>query len=153
MALLRQMDGLPMPRIELTQSSDGKTVPDKMDRPVVQDLLDWLWQTFGFQVPTKWIPKRFHFLDCAVLPYQIQILHVWLEIQVFLYLLNIKKEMEITYINLQQILGWISDFVRSFFAGAFFKRKNAYGFYSAVHLSNKHLGKNKFIMSCSVLLL
>jgi hypothetical protein len=61
--------------------------------------------------------------------------------------------MEITYINLQQILGWISDFVRSFFAGAFFKRKNAYGFYSAVHLSNKHLGKNKFIMSCSVLLL
>ena len=42
-----------MPRIELTQSSDGKTVPDEMDRPVVQDLLDWLWQTFGFQVPTK----------------------------------------------------------------------------------------------------
>ena len=62
-------------------------------------------------------------VDCAVLPCQIQILHVWLEIQVFLYLLNIKKEMEITYINLQQILGWISDFVRSFFAGAFFKRK------------------------------
>lgn len=52
-ALLRQMDDLPMPRIELTQSSDGKTVPDEMDKPLVQDLLDWLWQTFGFQVPTK----------------------------------------------------------------------------------------------------
>ncbi|XP_066311942.1 callose synthase 7-like isoform X2 [Miscanthus floridulus] len=48
-ALLRQMGDLPMPRIELTQSFDGKTVPDEMDRPVVQDLLDWLWQTFGFQ--------------------------------------------------------------------------------------------------------
>ncbi|RLN23905.1 callose synthase 7-like [Panicum miliaceum] len=47
--LLRHMDGLPMPRIEVPQSSDGKTVPDEMDRPMVHDLLDWLWQTFGFQ--------------------------------------------------------------------------------------------------------
>ncbi|RCV25733.1 hypothetical protein SETIT_5G189100v2 [Setaria italica] len=43
--LLRQMDGLPMPK---PQSSDGKTGLDGMDRPV-QDLLEWLWQTFGFQ--------------------------------------------------------------------------------------------------------
>ncbi|PAN30833.1 hypothetical protein PAHAL_5G296500 [Panicum hallii] len=47
--LLRHMDGLPMPRVEVPQSSDGKTVPDEMDRPMVHDLLDWLWQTFGFQ--------------------------------------------------------------------------------------------------------
>ncbi|CAL4956327.1 unnamed protein product [Urochloa decumbens] len=45
--LLRQMDGLPMPKIEAPQSSDVKTVPDEMSRP--NDLLDWLWQTFGFQ--------------------------------------------------------------------------------------------------------
>ncbi|PWZ30892.1 hypothetical protein Zm00014a_004348 [Zea mays] len=47
--LLEQINGLPMPRIELPQSSDRKTVSDKMDRPVVKDLLDWLRQTFGFQ--------------------------------------------------------------------------------------------------------
>ncbi|CAO2165125.1 unnamed protein product [Urochloa humidicola] len=46
--LLRQMDGLPMPKIEAPQSSDVKTVPDEISRP--NDLLDWLWQTFGFQV-------------------------------------------------------------------------------------------------------
>ncbi|WVZ70217.1 hypothetical protein U9M48_018898 [Paspalum notatum var. saurae] len=47
--LLRQVHGLPMPNIEGPQSSDGKTVPDDLYRPVVHDLLDWLWQAFGFQ--------------------------------------------------------------------------------------------------------
>jgi hypothetical protein len=60
--LLRHMDGLPMPRVEVPQSSDGKTVPDEMDRPMVHDLLDWLWQTFGFQVSLNECPMDFHFL-------------------------------------------------------------------------------------------
>ncbi|KAK3164457.1 hypothetical protein QOZ80_1AG0018870 [Eleusine coracana subsp. coracana] len=40
--LLRKMDGLPMPRPE-----DGTMVPEEMNGP--RDLLDWLWQSFGFQ--------------------------------------------------------------------------------------------------------
>ncbi|GJN12945.1 hypothetical protein PR202_ga31274 [Eleusine coracana subsp. coracana] len=44
--LLRKMDGLPMPRPE-----DGTMVPEEMNGP--RDLLDWLWQSFGFQVPTN----------------------------------------------------------------------------------------------------
>ncbi|OEL25066.1 Callose synthase 7 [Dichanthelium oligosanthes] len=63
--LLRQMDGLPMPRIEIPQSSDGKAVPDEMNRPVVHDLLDWLWQTFGFQVPLNEYQMDFNFLTMA----------------------------------------------------------------------------------------
>ncbi|KAL6615212.1 hypothetical protein ACP70R_037482 [Stipagrostis hirtigluma subsp. patula] len=47
--LLRNIDGLPMPRIEVSQSTDGTSVPGDMDKPVINDLLDWLWQTFGFQ--------------------------------------------------------------------------------------------------------
>lgn len=60
--LLRQMDGLPMPK---PQSSDGKTGPDGLYRPV-QDLLEWLWQTFGFQVPLNTYQMDFIFL--TVLP-------------------------------------------------------------------------------------
>ncbi|TVU33963.1 hypothetical protein EJB05_15782, partial [Eragrostis curvula] len=45
--LLRNVDGLPMPRMEVLQRSDGPMVPDDMDRP--HDLLEWLWQSFGFQ--------------------------------------------------------------------------------------------------------
>ncbi|KAL6607973.1 hypothetical protein ACP70R_041036 [Stipagrostis hirtigluma subsp. patula] len=45
--LLRNIDGLPMPRIEVSQSTEG--TPGDMDKPVINDLLDWLWQTFGFQ--------------------------------------------------------------------------------------------------------
>ncbi|XP_062212503.1 callose synthase 7-like [Phragmites australis] len=45
--LLRRIEGLPMPRTEVSQSSDGTTVSEEMDIP--HDLLDWLWQTFGFQ--------------------------------------------------------------------------------------------------------
>ncbi|CAM0881255.1 unnamed protein product [Alopecurus aequalis] len=41
--LLRTMGSLPMPRPDMT------TVPEETDRPIVNDLLDWLWQTFGFQ--------------------------------------------------------------------------------------------------------
>ncbi|XP_062200996.1 putative callose synthase 6 [Phragmites australis] len=48
-ALLRRKENLPMPRIEGPKSSDGTPVPGEMDEPVVNDLLDWLWQTFGFQ--------------------------------------------------------------------------------------------------------
>uniref|UniRef100_A0ACD5VR14 Uncharacterized protein n=1 Tax=Avena sativa TaxID=4498 RepID=A0ACD5VR14_AVESA len=41
--LLRGMESLPMPR------PDMNTVPEETDGPIVRDLLDWLWQTFGFQ--------------------------------------------------------------------------------------------------------
>uniref|UniRef100_A0ACD5VIQ8 Uncharacterized protein n=1 Tax=Avena sativa TaxID=4498 RepID=A0ACD5VIQ8_AVESA len=41
--LLRGMESLPTPR------PDMNTVPEETDRPIVRDLLDWLWQTFGFQ--------------------------------------------------------------------------------------------------------
>jgi len=83
--LLRHMDGLPMPRIEVPQSSDGKTVPDEMDRPMVHDLLDWLWQTFGFQVPLNEYPMDFHFLyflalsnsNCALLIWKFQTFYIF----------------------------------------------------------------------------
>ena len=38
---------LPTPR------PDMPTVPEETDGPIVRDLLDWLWQTFGFQVETN----------------------------------------------------------------------------------------------------
>ncbi|KAM0855378.1 hypothetical protein ACQ4PT_049810 [Festuca glaucescens] len=41
--LLRRMESLPTPTLDMT------TVPEETDGPVVRDLLDWLWQTFGFQ--------------------------------------------------------------------------------------------------------
>ncbi|KAM0909445.1 hypothetical protein ACQ4PT_014810 [Festuca glaucescens] len=41
--LLRRMESLPTPMPDMT------TVPEETDGPVVHDLLDWLWQTFGFQ--------------------------------------------------------------------------------------------------------
>ncbi|PNT72150.1 hypothetical protein BRADI_2g40441v3 [Brachypodium distachyon] len=41
--LLRRMENLPMPRPDLP------AVPEEIDEPNVHDLLDWLWQTFGFQ--------------------------------------------------------------------------------------------------------
>jgi hypothetical protein len=47
--LLRRMAGLPMPRNEELQRSDGTMVPEEMASP--SDLLDWLWLSFGFQVP------------------------------------------------------------------------------------------------------
>lgn len=45
--LLRRMAGLPMPRNEELQRSDGTMVPEEMASP--SDLLDWLWLSFGFQ--------------------------------------------------------------------------------------------------------
>ncbi|VAH39046.1 unnamed protein product [Triticum turgidum subsp. durum] len=41
--LLRWTQNLPMPR------PDPTSVPQEIEGPVVNDLLDWLWQTFGFQ--------------------------------------------------------------------------------------------------------
>ncbi|XP_051207595.1 callose synthase 7 [Lolium perenne] len=41
--LLRRMENLPTPTPDMT------TVPEETDGPIVRDLLDWLWQTFGFQ--------------------------------------------------------------------------------------------------------
>lgn len=41
--LLRRMENLPTP------TPDINTVPEETDGPIVRDLLDWLWQTFGFQ--------------------------------------------------------------------------------------------------------
>ncbi|VAH54461.1 unnamed protein product [Triticum turgidum subsp. durum] len=41
--LLRWTRNLPMPR------PDPTSVPQEIEGPVVNDLLDWLWQTFGFQ--------------------------------------------------------------------------------------------------------
>lgn len=49
--LLRRMDGLPIPRNEVVQRPDGTIVSEEMDTP--RDLLDWLWLSFGFQVPTN----------------------------------------------------------------------------------------------------
>ncbi|XP_062184545.1 callose synthase 7-like [Phragmites australis] len=41
--LLRNIDNLPKPRTHPTSASE------EMDGPIVGDLFDWLWQTFGFQ--------------------------------------------------------------------------------------------------------
>jgi hypothetical protein len=41
------MENLPTPTPDMT------TVPEETDGPIVRDLLDWLWQTFGFQVETS----------------------------------------------------------------------------------------------------
>jgi hypothetical protein len=47
------MENLPKPRPDVT------TVPEDTDGPIVRDLLDWLWQTFGFQVETN---KYLHYI-------------------------------------------------------------------------------------------
>jgi hypothetical protein len=47
--LVNNMDVLPIPKMEELQSSDATRIPEKMDRP--HDLLLWLSQSFGFQVP------------------------------------------------------------------------------------------------------
>lgn len=48
--LLRdRIDNLPKPR------TDSSPAPEVMDGPVFNDLFDWLWQTFGFQVKTQLI--------------------------------------------------------------------------------------------------
>jgi len=96
--LLRHMDGLPMPRIEVPQSSDGKTVPDEMDRPMVHDLLDWLWQTFGFQVPQNEYQMHFHFLTVLSCFIEFKLCTSDLEIPDFLYFKNVKYK--VTDINL-----------------------------------------------------
>nr|CDM83143.1 unnamed protein product [Triticum aestivum] len=43
-ALLRKINNLPTPRPDTTNGPQGID-----DGPIVRDLLDWLWQTFGFQ--------------------------------------------------------------------------------------------------------
>ncbi|XP_037482569.1 putative callose synthase 6 [Triticum dicoccoides] len=44
-ALLRCIDNLPMPKPDMSTTN----VPEDIEGPIVLDLLDWLWQTFGFQ--------------------------------------------------------------------------------------------------------
>ncbi|VAH60968.1 unnamed protein product [Triticum turgidum subsp. durum] len=43
-AILRKINNLPTPRPDTTNGPQGID-----DGPIVRDLLDWLWQTFGFQ--------------------------------------------------------------------------------------------------------
>jgi hypothetical protein len=45
------MDNLPKPR------TDSISAFEVMDKPGFNDLFDWLWQTFGFQVQTQLIPN------------------------------------------------------------------------------------------------
>jgi hypothetical protein len=39
------MESLPTPRLDMTTRPEDQT-----NGPIIQDLFDWLWKTFGFQV-------------------------------------------------------------------------------------------------------